>query len=351
MQDVLQVISEQSHNIVMEESLTGLDEVVVIGYGTMKKRELTGAISSIKGDEVNKMATSDFGSAIQGKLAGVSVRQGNAAPGENAQITIRGITSFQDGGSGPLYVVDGVTYIDNPNITPQEIESIEVLKDGASAAIYGSRASGGVILITTKKGKEGSMNVSLDSYYGVQQITSGIALANTTDALYINDIQYRYDETNTFDPLEFNKDGLLFDTNWLEDLQVDLAPMQNHSLSVNGGKDGLTYNVIATLFDQEGTLYNADFENTLWRSNTFFKKGKFTAQANLSLNMSDQQKEPYGLIYEAIKLQPYRAPVNPNDDAFQIDGTNPEIISNFAGRLKEESSSKINAFAKYTHVL
>ncbi|MGB2232802.1 MAG: TonB-dependent receptor plug domain-containing protein, partial [Flavobacteriaceae bacterium] len=146
MQDVLQVISEQSHNIVMEESLTGLDEVVVIGYGTMKKRELTGAISSIKGDEVNKIATSDFGSAIQGKLAGVSVRQGNAAPGENAQITIRGITSFQDGGSGPLYVVDGVTYIDNPNITPQEIESIEVLKDGASAAIYGSRASGGVIL-------------------------------------------------------------------------------------------------------------------------------------------------------------------------------------------------------------
>ena len=272
MQDVLQVISEQSHNIVMEESLTGLDEVVVIGYGTMKKRELTGAISSIKGDEVNKMATSDFGSAIQGKLAGVSVRQGNAAPGENAQITIRGITSFQDGGSGPLYVVDGVTYIDNPNITPQEIESIEVLKDGASAAIYGSRASGGVILITTKKGKEGSMNVSLDSYYGVQQITSGIALANTTDALYINDIQYRYDETNTFDPLEFNKDGLLFDTNWLEDLQVDLAPMQNHSLSVNGGKDGLTYNVIATLFDQEGTLYNADFEKYSLRSNTFLRK-------------------------------------------------------------------------------
>lgn len=344
MQDVVQIISEQSHNIIMEESLTGLDEVVVIGYGSMKKRELTGAVSSIKGDEINKIATSDFGSAIQGKVAGVSVRQGNAAPGENAQITIRGITSFQDGGSGPLYVVDGVTYIDNPNITPQEIESIEVLKDGASAAIYGSRASGGVILITTKKGKEGSMNVSLDSYYGVQQITSGIALANTTDALYINDIQYRYDETNTFDPLEFNKDGLLFDTNWLEDLQVDLAPMQNHSLSVNGGKDGLTYNVIATLFDQEGTLYNADFEKYSLRSNTFFKKGKFTAQANLSFNISDQQKEPYGLMYEAIKLQPYRAPINPNDDAFEITGTNPETISNFAGRLKEESSSKINAF-------
>jgi TonB-dependent SusC/RagA subfamily outer membrane receptor len=180
----------------MKENLTGLDEIVVVGYGTLKKRELTGAISSVKSKDLMKTQTSDFASAIQGRMAGVSVRQGNAAPGENATITIRGITSFQDGGSGPLYVVDGVTYIENPNITPQEIESIEVLKDGASAAIYGSRASGGVILITTKKGKEGQMKVSFDSYYGVQNITSGLPLANTLEALYIKNLQYRYDEND-----------------------------------------------------------------------------------------------------------------------------------------------------------
>ena len=246
MQDVLQVISEQSHNIVMEESLTGLDEVVVIGYGTMKKRELTGAISSIKGDEVNKMATSDFGSAIQGKLAGVSVRQGNAAPGENAEQLIRGITSFQDGGSGPLYVVDGVTYIDNPNITPRN-RIYRGVKRWRFCGNLRIKSFWRCDFNNDQKRKRRQYECIIRF---ILRCTTDYfkewPLANTTDALYINDIQYRYDETNTFDPLEFNKDGLLFDTNWLEDLQVDLAPMQNHSLSVNGGKDGLTYNVIAT---------------------------------------------------------------------------------------------------------
>jgi hypothetical protein len=131
------LVSQSTHNIILETSTTGLDEVIVVGYGTMKKRELTGAVASVKSEDIVKTATSDFASSLQGRMAGVSVRQGNSAPGENAQITIRGITSFQEGGSGPLYVVDGVTYIENPNITPQEIESIEVLKDGASASIYG----------------------------------------------------------------------------------------------------------------------------------------------------------------------------------------------------------------------
>jgi TonB-linked SusC/RagA family outer membrane protein len=338
------LVSQATHNVVLETSTTGLDEVIVVGYGTMKKRELTGAVASVKSEDIVKTATSDFASSLQGRMAGVSVRQGNSAPGENAQITIRGITSFQEGGSGPLYVVDGVTYIENPNITPQEIESIEVLKDGASASIYGSRASGGVILITTKKGKEGSMNVSLDSYYGVQNINSGIALANTTESLYINDILYRYQETNQFNPLDFNKDGLLFNTDWMGDLQVDMAPIQNHSLSVSGGKNGLTYNVIGTYFSQDGSLYNSDYEKYSLRSNTYFKKNKFSAQANLSVNVSDQNKEPYALIYDAIRLQPYRRPLDASSDSFTIGGTSPENISNFAGKLKQENESKINSF-------
>ena len=338
------LVSQTTHNVVMETSTTGLDEVIVVGYGTMKKRELTGAVASVKSEDIIKTATSDFASSLQGRMAGVSVRQGNSAPGENAQITIRGITSFQEGGSGPLYVVDGVTYIENPNITPQEIESIEVLKDGASASIYGSRASGGVILITTKKGKEGEMKVSLDSYYGMQNINSGIALANTSESLYINDILYRYQETNTFDPLEFNKDGLLYNTDWMGDLQVDMAPIQNHSVSVGGGKNGLTYNVIATYFCQDGSLYNSDFEKYSLRSNTYFKKNKFSAQANLSVNISDQNKEPYALIYDAIRLQPYRRPLDASSESFTIGGTSPENISNFAGKLKQQNETNINSF-------
>jgi TonB-linked SusC/RagA family outer membrane protein len=338
------LVSQATHNVVLEVSTTGLDEVVVVGYGTMKKRELTGAVASVKSEDIVKTATSDFASSLQGRMAGVSVRQGNSAPGENAQITIRGITSFQEGGSGPLYVVDGVTYIENPNITPQEIESIEVLKDGASASIYGSRASGGVILITTKKGKEGSMNVSLDSYYGVQNITSGVPLADTKESLYINDIQNRYNDDPTY-PLNDNPDALMYNTDWMEDLQVDMAPIQNHSLSVSGGNNGLTYNVIGTYFDQDGSLYNSSYEKYSLRSNTYFKKGKFNTQVNLSVNISDQKKEPYALIYDAIRLQPYRPPINDIEgDSFVIDGSNPERISNFTSKLKQENDSKINSF-------
>ena len=346
MEEIEIIISTASNNVLMKESVTGLDEIVVIGYGTVKKRELTGAIASVKAKDLNKTITSDFASAIQGRIAGVSVRQGNAAPGENATITIRGITSFQDGGSGPLYVVDGVTYIENPNITPQEIESIEVLKDGASAAIYGSRASGGVILITTKKGKEGQMKVNLDSYYGVQNITSGLPLANTLEALYINDIQYRYDAIN-FDPLLQITNGLENETNWMNLLQVDAAPIQNHSLNVSGGKNGLTYSVVGTFFNQTGSLINSDFKKQSLRSNTGFKKGKFTAQANLSVNFSEQKREPYGIIYDAIRLPPYRPPFDLNADVFETDSedqNNTERISNFAGKLKQESSNKINNF-------
>ena len=338
------LVSQATHNVVLETSTTGLDEVIVVGYGTMKKRELTGAVASVKSEDIVKTATSDFASSLQGRMAGVSVRQGNSAPGENAQITIRGITSFQEGGSGPLYVVDGVTYIENPNITPQEIESIEVLKDGASASIYGSRASGGVILITTKKGKEGSMNVSLDSYYGVQNITSGVPLADTKESLYINNIQNRYSDNPTY-PLNDNPDALLYNTDWMEDLQVDMAPIQNHSLSVSGGNNGLTYNVIGTYFDQDGSLYNSSYEKYSLRSNTYFKKGKFNTQVNLSVNISDQKKEPYALIYDAIRLQPYRPPINDIEgDSFVIDGSNPERISNFTSKLKQENDSKINSF-------
>jgi TonB-linked SusC/RagA family outer membrane protein len=347
MEEIEIIVSTASNNVLMKESVTGLDEIVVVGYGTAKKRELTGAIASVKAKDLNKTITSDFASAIQGRIAGVSVRQGNAAPGENATITIRGITSFQDGGSGPLYVVDGVTYIENPNITPQEIESIEVLKDGASAAIYGSRASGGVILITTKKGKEGQMKVNLDSYYGVQNITSGLPLANTLEALYINDIQYRYDAIN-FDPLLQITDGLENETNWMNLLQVDAAPIQNHSLSVSGGKNGLTYNVTGTFFDQTGSLINSDYKKHSLRSNTGFKKGKFTAQTNLSINLSEQKREPYGLFYNAIRLQPYMAPIDFNSDIYDIDLENIDNdtgrITNFAGTLKQESSNKINSF-------
>ena len=317
-----------------------LEEVVVVGYGTQTKREVTGAIVQLKSEEIDKVATSDLATALQGQLAGVSVRNGSGRPGENSQILIRGVTSFQPGGSEPLYVVDGVTYQSNPNITPQEIESIEVLKDGASAAIYGSRASAGVILITTKRGSQG-LHVGFDSYYGFQSIRSGIPLANTIEALYITDLQQRTQTSGIFNPLQFNPDGLDFDTDWYDLLQVDNAPIQNYTLNVNGGSKYLNYSVIGTYFNQGGSLLNSNYDKYSLRSNTTFEKGKFKAQTNIGLNISRQDREPWALIYDATRLAPYREPVSINQDddlEFNVDGTNPEVVAGFAGKLRQESS-------------
>ncbi len=326
-------------DLVLTPDITQLSEVVVVGYGQQLKREVTGSIAQIKSEELNKFATSDFASAMQGQLAGVSVRSSSGAPGSNAVITIRGITSFSAGGSEPLYVVDGVTYTSNPNITPQEIESIEVLKDGASAAIYGTRASAGVILITTKAGKPGKLQVGLDSYYGIQNITSDIHLANTQQALYISDLENRYKTTGIFNPLVSNPDALLFDTDWLDELQVDNAAMQNYTLNVSGGKDELTFNVVGTHFSQDGSLRNSAYNKQSIRTNVNFKKEKFKAQAILGFARSNRQREPWALQFDAIKQAPYRPGFNTDLDVFTITGTNPENLGFFISKLKQESES------------
>ena len=339
-------------NVVLLSDITTLEEVVVVGYGQQRKREVTGAISSIKSEELLKLGTSDFGSAMQGQLAGVSVRSASGAPGENMVITIRGTTAFTpnrngapenragpliENGSEPLYVVDGVTYVTNPNITPQEIESIEVLKDGASAAIYGSRASGGVILITTKAGRKGRLKVSLDSFYGIQNITSDIHLANTRESLFIADLQNRYQETGEFWPLENNPDALLYDTDWLEELQVDNAAMQNHSLTINGGKEDIQFNVVGNFFSQDGSLVNSAYDKQSIRTNISFGKDKFSAQTVLGFARGARTKEPWALQYEAIRQAPYRPGLNPGDESFVITGTNPENLGDLVGKLKQES--------------
>ncbi|MCJ8163284.1 TonB-dependent receptor [Pontibacter sp. E15-1] len=331
-------------DVSLDTDAQALDEVVVIGYGQQLKREATGAISQIKSEEINKLGTSDFATAIQGQLAGVSVRNSSGSPGSNAIINIRGISSFSAGGSEPLYVVDGVTYASNPNIAPQEIESIEVLKDGASAAIYGTRASAGVILITTKTGKAGRMQVSLDSYYGVQKITSDIHLANTAESLYITDLEQRFNTTGRFFPLESNPDALFYDTDWMNELQVDNAPTQSHSLSISGGKEQLKFNVVGTVFSQDGSLINSSYEKQSVRTNTVYEQDKFKAQATLGVSHSVKNNEPWALMYDAIRQAPYRKGPNTRDDVITIGGTNPEVLGGFVGKLKQESDNEENSF-------
>ena len=166
------ITKDKTYLIKMEEDSKVLDEVVVVGYGTMRKKELTGAVSRVVSEELAKISTSDVGSALQGQIAGVNVQASTGQPGSSANIQIRGISSI-NGSNNPLYVVDGVPFDGDPGLSPNEIESIDVLKDAASAAIYGTRGAGGVILVTTKSGKEGEMRISVDANYGIQKIRSG----------------------------------------------------------------------------------------------------------------------------------------------------------------------------------
>src|SRR5690606_27169348 len=173
---------EGEMEVLLEKQLADLDEVVVVGYGTQRKRDLTGAISSVKAEELVKVQTPSFTSASQGKVPGVYISQTSGAPGSSASVRIRGVGTT--GGNQPLYVVDGFPIsagalsmnrssdrIDGLSvINPADIESIEVLKDAASAAIYGARAANGVILVTTKRGKSGQAKVTLNSSYGMQDL-------------------------------------------------------------------------------------------------------------------------------------------------------------------------------------
>ncbi|TRX57636.1 TonB-dependent receptor [Fulvivirga sp. M361] len=340
-------------NVTMSIDVQSLEEIVVTGYGEQARREVTGAISQIKSEEIEKIITSDFGSAIQGQMAGVSVRSVSGAPGSNALITIRGVTGFSlsgdtfsggadnanTQGSEPLYVVDGVTYVTNPNIAPQEIASIEVLKDGASAAIYGARASGGVILITTKSGVPNQTKITIDSYYGVQRITSGIELANTAEALYIADLQDRFLVNDPVSPLQNNQEGLDFDTDWLDELQVDNAPIQSHTLTVNTGKEDLQFNLVASYFSQDGVLINSDYNKAAVRTNTTFEKDKLKIQSTIGYSRDNRSSEPWALQYDAIRQVPYRSGTDPVSDVFAFDGTNPEVIGGFLAKLQEENTT------------
>ena len=151
---------------------------MVIGYGTMKKRDLTGSISSVKSEDIVKMATSSPIAALQGRAAGVSISMDSGAPNAGVSVQIRGIGTFNN--SSPLYVVDGFPMADIGYLNPKDIETIEILKDASACAIYGSRGANGVIVITTKKGKKGELKIGIDAYYGIEYLASKPTMLNSS---------------------------------------------------------------------------------------------------------------------------------------------------------------------------
>lgn len=256
----IKIASQSIINVIMHESTIELDEVVAIGYGTAKKSDLTSSIISVKPDELKNVKVGSAADALQGLATGVLISKGSFKPGGSSNIIIRGNGSFGNGGASttPLYIIDGV--MSNAGldvIAPSDIESIEVLKDAASTAIYGSRASNGIILVTTKKGKTGKASITFNTNIGIQNLINKQKVLNASQFKEILDAAT--DNTYLWDKGEQRMFDEGRSTDW-QDLITQSGVYQNYNLGITGGSEKTTYYLGLDWVDQEGIIKNTGYQ-------------------------------------------------------------------------------------------
>jgi TonB-dependent starch-binding outer membrane protein SusC len=246
---VIDLQGRDSIEVLLSATSEFLDEVVVVGYGTQKKKVVTGAIATIGSDQITATPVLRIEQALQGRAAGVQVTNLSGQPGEPPTVRIRGAGTT--GNAEPLYIVDGMPVGGIDFLNPGDIESIDVLKDAASAAIYGARAANGVVLITTKSGRSGKMNVSYSGYYGLQNVTKKMDMLDADQYRMLMNEGAR--NAGLTEPFNLNEIAP-HNTNWQDHLFTDNAPMANHELSITGGNDKSTYAASMSYFSQQGII-------------------------------------------------------------------------------------------------
>lgn len=302
--ETLKLSAKKGMEVTMTEDRQLLDEVVVVGYGQQKKVNLTGAVTSVSGDELTTRVAANASSLLQGRVPGLQIIQNSANPGaESSSIQIRGQGTFSSAGSNPLVLIDGVEG-DMDKLNPNMIESVAVLKDAASASIYGARAANGVILITTKNGSEGRLNVNYSFNMAWQSpTTKQKRIINSAEymTLYNKALEHTggdvatkgykqewidaYANAAPGDPEYPNHD-------WYDEV-IKTAPMQQHFLSVNGGKGGTTYNIGLGYLDQHGMVIQTGFKRYDAQVNLKTKYGRVTFGTNINLSRSDRHSTAY----------------------------------------------------------
>ncbi len=273
------VSGESTIDVVMREETVGIEEVVAVGYGTMKKTDLTGSVSSVKGDQLTKVSAASVSTAIAGRLPGLQVTQATGEPGSGSVIRMRGVGSVYSG-TDPLVIIDGFEG-NMSQVVPSDVESITVLKDAASASIYGARAANGVILITTKKGtKNQALKLEVSAQFGVQQATKIPDILSTEEwCRKMNEATmarggYEYWVDDQAPELQTTN------TNWL-DYIFQSAPVQDYHVSATGGTNKLRYSVNLGYYDQEGILRGQDYRRFSIRSNIDYITDWFSAGASV----------------------------------------------------------------------
>ncbi|MEN3324414.1 TonB-dependent receptor [Mariniflexile soesokkakense] len=295
---------------VLAEDSQSLDEIVLVGYSTMKKSTLTGALSVVDVEDLNKAKTSNVAQALQGKVAGVRVASSSGAPGGNIEVTIRGVGTI--GNNNPLYVVDGVPSLDISFLNQSDIKSMSVLKDAAAASIYGARASAGVVLITTKSGVKGKTVLEANYWYGVQNATNLPKMLNANQYMDVTEKAWNNTYTGT-NPYTADKGRSDFgNTNWLGEL-FEPGKSQNLQLTASGGSENVQYLMSLGYYGEDGiVVYDNDkFQRINFRTNINAQlTDKFKIGSNLQLSYSIQDKVP-STGESLIRFALLRAPVIP----------------------------------------
>ena len=285
-------------NVELVSSKVMLSEIVVIGYGTVRKSDLTGSVGSVKAKDITKITSLNAEQSLQGKVAGVQVTSISGAPGQTPSVRIRGVGTFNN--SSPIYVVDGVILDNISFLNSSDIASMEVLKDASATSMYGSRGANGVILITTKSGKIGDEKTtfSYSGEYGMQNLAKKIDLLNGTEFAIIS---------NQIQPGSFNNVDAAINTDW-QDLVFNPAPVTNHQLSATGSTKSTQYYVAVGYFKQEGIIDKSSYERiTLKLNNTYNLSKSVKLGNNITLAPYNQQNAP-GVTFQAYRAWPYLKP-------------------------------------------
>ncbi|WP_405269057.1 SusC/RagA family TonB-linked outer membrane protein [Cellulophaga sp. Ld12] len=302
---IISIGSATTLNVTLLESSEALDEVVVVAYGTQSRRTVTGAIATVDAEEIASLPVTNAESALQGRAAGVTVVN-NGPPGSTPEVRIRGLGTF--GSNDPLYVIDGIIVGNLSGISPSDIESVSILKDASTTALYGARGSNGVVLVTTKSGKKGKGTLNFSTYSGAQAVTNRYNLMNTTQYL-----QFAANN-NVFPdrPLELFQNN----TDW-QDAIFKVGFIQDYKLDYSKGTENSTQFFSAEYLKQEGTIINTGFDRYSFRANSSYTSGKLKFGQTMSVSLSKSRGEQSGggrtLITHAVNSVPFLPVFNPNN--------------------------------------
>jgi TonB-linked SusC/RagA family outer membrane protein len=338
-----------SLNIVLQPSDKSLNEIVVIGYQAVRKKDLTGAVSVVRTEEAQRITATTIGESIQGLATGVNVRSGGR-PGQESKIEIRGVGTLNN--NDPLFVIDGLISYGNRDFNPADVESIQVLKDASAAAIYGANAANGVVIITTKKGKEGPMRVNFNAKYGIQTVPKKWDLMDNNEFAAFNRTAY---ENGGRTPMasvstEFNP---AINTNW-QDAVMRTGSYQDYGLDFSGGNKNATYFISGNYFKNTGTIIGTSFDRISLRVNTEGTRGIFRIGENLSLTNAHEDKMEGNPFYDMVRMLPVIPLYDPNnpggygygsDKAYTF-GTNPVAINNLIQSDQYNFRIRGNAYAE-----